>query len=85
MFASGNDGADMNADGVIDEGTVGSPGTAKNVLTVGASKNYLLEGGIQKAMKDLRNGGQKWGVEPIASSKLSEDAKGMAAFSSRGR
>lgn len=84
MFAAGNDGVDMNKDGVIDEGSVGSPGTAKNVLTVGASKNLLAEGGIQKTMKELRNGGDKWGVEPIASSRLSDDMKGMAAFSSRG-
>jgi subtilisin family serine protease len=84
MFAAGNDGADLNKDGVIDEGTVGSPGTAKNVLTVGASKNLLMEGGIQRPMKDLRNGADKWGVEPIASSLLSESSQGMAAFSSRG-
>jgi serine protease AprX len=84
LFASGNDGSDANKDGVVDEGSVSSPGTAKNVLTVGASKNYLLQGGIQKQMKDLRNGGDKWGVEPLASSQLSEDPKGLAAFSSRG-
>ena len=84
MFAAGNDGSDTNKDGVIDEGSVGSPGTAKNVLTVGASKNLLLEGGIQKQMKDLRNGADKWGVEPLASSRLSEDSNGLAAFSSRG-
>lgn len=84
MFAAGNDGADLSKDGVIDQGSVSSPGSAKNVLTVGASKNYLLEGGIQRMMKELRGGGDKWGVEPIASSRLSEDAKGMAGFSSRG-
>ena len=84
MFAAGNEGADMSKDGVIDQGSVSSPGSSKNVLTVGASKNYLLEGGIQRMMKELRDGTNKWGVEPIASSKLSEDQKGMAAFSSRG-
>ncbi len=84
VFAAGNDGADLDQDGVIDEGTVSSPGSAKNVLTVGASKNYLLEGGIQRKMADLRDGKKKWGVEPLASSMLSEDAHGMAAFSSRG-
>lgn len=84
MFAAGNEGADMSKDGVIDQGSVSSPGSSKNVLTVGASKNYLLEGGIQRMMKELRDGTNKWGVEPIASSKLSEDQRGMAAFSSRG-
>jgi serine protease AprX len=84
VFAAGNDGADKNKDGVIDEGSLSSPGSAKNVLTVGASKNFLQEGGIQRKMIELRNGKDKWGVEPIASSMLSEDEKGMAAFSSRG-
>jgi len=84
LFAAGNEGADLSKDGVIDQGTVSSPGTSKNVLTVGASKNYQLEGGIQRTMKELRGGADKWGVEPIASSKLSEDQRGMAAFSSRG-
>jgi subtilisin family serine protease len=84
VFAAGNSGADMNKDGVIDEKSVGSPATAKNVLSVGASKNLLLNGGIQKPMKELRDGASKWGAEPIASSFLSEDLKGMAAFSSRG-
>ena len=84
VFAAGNDGADLNKDGMIDEGTVSSPGSAKNVLTVGASKNYLLEGGIQRKMVELRNGKDKWGAEPIASSMLSEDQRGMAGFSSRG-
>jgi serine protease AprX len=38
-FSAGNDGIDANADGVTDSGSVGSPGTAKNVITVGASEN----------------------------------------------
>lgn len=84
VFAAGNDGSDTNKDGVIDEGSVSSPGSAKNVLTVGASKNFLMEGGIQRKMIELRNGKDKWGVEPVASSMLSENEKGMAAFSSRG-
>lgn len=84
LFAAGNEGADMSKDGVIDQGSVASPGSSKNVITVGASKNFLTEGGIQRMMKELRGGGDKWGVEPIASSRLSEDQRGMAAFSSRG-
>jgi hypothetical protein len=84
VFAAGNDGADLDRDGVIDEGSVSSPGSAKNVLTVGASKNFLMEGGIQRKMSELRDGMMKWGTEPIASSMLSENAQGMAAFSSRG-
>ena len=84
LFAAGNSGVDADHDGRIDEGSVGSPGTAKNVLTVGASKNYLLQGGIQKHMRELRDGQKNWGAEPIASSLLSENPQGLAAFSSRG-
>jgi serine protease AprX len=84
LFAAGNSGVDANHDGRIDEGSVGSPGTAKNVLTVGASKNYLMTGGIQKPMHELRDGEKNWGAEPIASSHLSDNPQGLAAFSSRG-
>ncbi|RMF31787.1 MAG: hypothetical protein D6759_09505, partial [Chloroflexi bacterium] len=38
-FAAGNAGTDANGDGVVDEDSTGSPATAKNVLTVGASEN----------------------------------------------
>jgi serine protease AprX len=84
IFAAGNSGVDLDKDGHIDEGSIGSPGTAKNCLTVGASKNYVLKGGIQKPMKELRGGADNWGAEPIASSRLSETPNGMAAFSSIG-
>jgi subtilisin family serine protease len=84
VFAAGNSGVDDNKDGRIDDNSIGSPGTAKNVLTVGASKNLVAKGGIQKPMKELRDGTLHWGVEPIASSRLSENAGGLAAFSSRG-
>jgi len=39
VFAAGNDGTDANSDGVIDLNSMGSPGTAKNILTVGATEN----------------------------------------------
>lgn len=84
IFAAGNSGEDSDGDGRIDSGSISSPGTAKNVLTVGASKNYVLKGGIQRKMSELNSGKDKWGVEPIASSMLSENAQGLAAFSSRG-
>jgi serine protease AprX len=38
-FSAGNEGIDANADGVIDNDSTGSPATAKNVITVGASEN----------------------------------------------
>jgi serine protease AprX len=84
VFAAGNSGEDANADGIIDEGSVSSPGTAKNILTVGASESLIAGGGIQKNVGDLRDGTKKWGVEPIKSDSLSNNVNGIAAFSSRG-
>ncbi|PWU12744.1 MAG: serine protease [Bdellovibrio sp.] len=84
LFAAGNSGADKNKDGVIDLGSVSSPGTAKNALTVGASKNLVLTGGIQKKVSELRSASETWPAEPIASSRLSETPGGIACFSSRG-
>lgn len=81
VFAAGNSGEDGNNDGLVDEGSVSSPGTAKNVLTVGASENQTSLGGIQKQLKELRG---KWKAEPIASDTLSNNPNGIAAFSSRG-
>jgi serine protease AprX len=84
LFAAGNSGADMNRDGHVDEGSLGTPATAKNVLTVGASENLLSEGGLQNPMVKLRDGEKKWGVEPLKSDTLSNNPNGIAAFSSRG-
>ena len=38
-FSAGNSGVDANSNGVVDNDSIGSPATAKNVLTVGASEN----------------------------------------------
>ncbi|MCM2279693.1 MAG: S8 family serine peptidase [Oligoflexia bacterium] len=84
LFAAGNSGEDKNADGMIDENSVSSPGTAKNVLTVGASENLLLVGGIQRPHGQLRGGDKKWGVPPLKDDLLSNNPDGIAAFSSRG-
>jgi subtilisin family serine protease len=91
FFAAGNAGVDANYNGVIDPGSVGSPASAKNALTVGASESDRPAG----------SGGYssyKWGTAwpgsypatPISSDYLSYSAatspyrQGMAAFSSRG-
>jgi subtilisin family serine protease len=84
LFAAGNDGKDLNADGRIDENSLGTPATAKNVLTVGASENEMAVGGIQKQLHELRDGEKKWGAEPVRSDYISNNGSGMAAFSSRG-
>lgn len=84
LFAAGNSGQDEDKDGRVDEGSVSSPGTSKNALTVGASENLLDKGGIQRKLSELRSGDQKWGVEPLKSDTLSNNPNGIAAFSSRG-
>lgn len=38
-FSAGNAGADANNNGVVDNDSIGSPATAKNVITIGASEN----------------------------------------------
>ena len=38
-FSAGNEGVDANGNGVVDNDSIGSPATAKNVITVGASEN----------------------------------------------
>jgi len=39
LTSAGNAGTDANGDGVVDSDSIGSPATAKNVITVGASEN----------------------------------------------
>ncbi len=41
-FSAGNAGEDANADGVVDNDSIGAPATAKNVITIGASENDRL-------------------------------------------
>ncbi len=84
LFAAGNSGIDANKDGVIDPNSIGSPATAKNNVTVGASKNLVFVGGIQKKVSELKISKDNWPVEPIWSSKLSDTIDGIAMFSSRG-
>ncbi len=44
VFAAGNAGVDRNGDGIVDNGSIGAPGTAKNAITVGASENARADG-----------------------------------------
>jgi hypothetical protein len=91
VFAAGNSGADLNNDGVVDVDSITSPGTAKNVLTVGATENdrpFAMEGYRAATY------GSKWystyKTNPIKDDRISWSAatnpyqQGMAAFSSRG-
>ena len=81
LFSAGNYGADHDADGVIDGPNIGVPATAKNVLTVGASERYSHPGGVDTWGDSWPN---NFPADPIFSDDVSDDAEGMAAFSSRG-
>lgn len=81
LFSAGNSGADFDANGVVDPDSIGQPGTAKNSLTIGASEN----------LRPGQNDNCTWGAcfndftaDPIASDPVSNNANGLAAFSSRG-
>ncbi|GII85086.1 hypothetical protein Ssi03_30760 [Sphaerisporangium siamense] len=90
LFAAGNEGADRDADGVIDQTSVGSPATAKNCLAVGAGENDRPAGSRPRPGRDVtwdrirdRNGALRW-PRLAAAGHVSDNADGMAAFSSRG-
>ena len=82
-FAAGNGGTDANSDGVIDPDSVISPGTAKDIISVGASENNRP--GINDTYDTWgADWPQNFPVNPIYSGFLSGNYNGMAAFSSRG-
>ena len=87
LFSAGNSGVDANWDGYVDEGSIDSPGTAKNALTVGASENYRLSGGYNPGgacSTYFLCWGTDFPVNPTKDDRLSENAGELAAFSGRG-
>jgi hypothetical protein len=94
-FASGNAGADGDGDGKIDPGSVGSPATAKSILTVGASEDKrgatFTSGRIGSVQGNaLAPSYSTYAVfanapaPPIVNDFMSNNDQGMVAFSSRG-
>jgi serine protease AprX len=82
LFAAGNDGTDTNDDGKIDFGSVTSPGTAKNCITVGASEN-------QRPEWNSNTYGSWWPKDfssrPISTDPMTDSSTtDVVAFSSRG-
>jgi hypothetical protein len=90
LFSAGNSGQDSDSDGIIDPTSIGAPGTAKNVLTVGAAETGRPSG--SGGYSSLKWGIGSWApyypVDPISNDLISTPAdgenQGMAAFSSRG-
>ena len=99
-FSAGNEGIDANANGVIDNDSIGAPATAKNLITVGASENqrsdnYLCDTGLsytacaaQGGVNSIFTWGSAWPADypanPIKDDVSANNAQQMAAFSSRG-
>jgi hypothetical protein len=81
-FSAGNAGVDTNpANGVVDLGSMGRPGTAKNCVTVGATEN------LRNSTESLTWGGgwpTVYPSAPINGDQVANAPTGMAAFSSRG-
>lgn len=87
LFAAGNEGTDQNGNGVIDPDSMASPGTAKNAITVGASENLRSSGGYNPGGACSLWGNcwpSDFSANPVSSDRLSNNAEGLAAFSSRG-
>lgn len=79
LFSAGNSGYDLDEDNVVDIGSVGVFGIAKNVLTIGASENDR---------PTFTNTYRRFGLsaygDNIANDRIANNPGGLAAFSSRG-
>lgn len=89
VVAAGNDGSDGYTgafDGVVDPDSINSPGTAKNVLTVGASESYRppSAGCGSSLPENICWWGYGFGAPPLEGDFISDNAGGIAAWSSRG-
>lgn len=99
-FSAGNSGVDVNGDGVVDEGSLNSPATAKNVISVGASENdrqshwecdpaltyttCAAQGGQNEIFTYGASWPDRYPVNPLRDDPSAGNADQMAAFSSRG-
>jgi len=87
IIAAGNEGSCRPGlavqPGFVDFPSLGSPATAKNGITVGASRSSRTTGGFA-AMTWQQAWPQDFDVSPINNETVSGDPQGLAAFSSRG-
>lgn len=90
-FSAGNSGIDASpADGIVDQDSIGAPGTAKNCITIGASENYRPDFKYEYPQGTCNTPTWYWfdstdyATNPIKSDLMADNASGMAAFSSRG-
>ena len=99
-FSAGNSGTDANVDGVVDLQSINAPGSAKNVITVGASENdrqshwecdplltyttCAAQGGQNAIFTYGGAWSDRYPVNPLRDDPTAGNAEQMAAFSSRG-
>lgn len=87
LYCAMNDGTDGNSNGVVDDDSISSQGSAKNCITVGASENNRATGGYNPGGV-CSTYGNCWGgdfpTNPLRNDRLSDDPNGMVAFSGRG-
>ena len=99
-LSAGNSGVDADGNGTVDAMSINAPGTAKNVITVGASENdrqshWECDPGLgytacaaQGGQNDIFTYGAAWPdrypVNPLKDDPSAGNAEQMAAFSSRG-
>ncbi|MEZ5335431.1 MAG: S8 family serine peptidase [Methanolobus sp.] len=81
LFAAGNAGMDLDADGVIDKDAIDSPATSKNCVAVGATENYRP--GVTVNTYGTYYPAY-YSANPVKDDNPADNDKGMAAFSSRG-
>ena len=79
-FAAGNNGRDLNKNGIVDLGEIGGQAGSKNCITVGASESKRLD--ITTTYGELAP--SSFPVFPLNDDPAANHPEGMAAFSSRG-
>lgn len=84
LFSAGNDGVDLDRDGVIDGYSIGTPATAKNCLAVGATEGDRPRGAGYDYLWGIESWGHLYHADPIRDDHMSNNDRGLAAFSSRG-
>jgi hypothetical protein len=88
VISAGNEGAGnftaANEKGYVGFGSVGSPATTKNGLTVGASRSKRTTGGYASSTYG-KIWSEKFPDPPTSTELISGDPEAIAAFSSRGR
>lgn len=81
VIAAGNDGSDADGDGAVNPGSVTSPGTCKNGITVGACENL-------RSNFNSETYGSWWPDDfpqaPIHNDPMANNPRQVVAFSSRG-